>query len=127
MYEETYGTDWESITLEEGLERTFALGVMRALGSPLPDEYNRILADTQNAYERSLLEMAYNEGYSRYKSYDGDGLEDAWDDVLDAELVVESVDDQTEWTPTSSRPTFLDVPSKDERPSKIELPKFLFR
>lgn len=62
MYDRTYGTDWETLSKDEATERAFALGVATVLGTPYPDEYEAILSTASNSYDRSILELAYEEG-----------------------------------------------------------------
>lgn len=62
MYERSFGTDWTALSIDEATERAFALGVATALGSPDPDEYERVLNEAGTSYEQSFVELAFQEG-----------------------------------------------------------------
>ncbi|MFW5959048.1 MAG: hypothetical protein ACOCQ3_03500 [Natronomonas sp.] len=127
MYEETYGTDWEELSIEEALERSYRLGVMAGLERPMDEEYDRVLETAGNAYERNLIEMAFDEGLSTTRSIDYDDVEDVWSETEDAELVLSGVERPWDAPPSSGSPELLDAPASDDRPTNIDLPEFLFR
>ncbi|MFC7059018.1 hypothetical protein [Halovenus salina] len=60
-YERAYGTDWESLDEDEGMERAYALGVATSLGEPLPDELAAIREEMDTAYQRSVVDLAFEE------------------------------------------------------------------
>ena len=61
-YEETYGTHWDTLDRDEAMTRAFALGVESALGVDHEGEFERILGEVQTSYDRSIVELAYEEG-----------------------------------------------------------------
>lgn len=61
IYESTFDADWSSLSLDETIQRAFALGVASALGEDHPEEYERLV----KAQSRSLVQMAFDEGRSR--------------------------------------------------------------
>ena len=65
MYDRTFGTEWDELTREEAVRRAFALGVADGVGSERPAELERVLDAFGNAYDRSLIELAYGEGRSK--------------------------------------------------------------
>ena len=62
MYERVFETGWESLSGEEAIRRMYVLGIATELGHRLPDERSRIRALASNAYERSVLDLAFEEG-----------------------------------------------------------------
>ena len=65
MYDEVFGTDWTNVSVEEAIRRLFALGVATTLGEPDRDEYERLLGVASSAYDRSVLELSFEEGRQR--------------------------------------------------------------
>lgn len=127
MYEDSYGTDWEEISIEEALERSYSLGVMAELDRSMPEEYDRILDTAENAYEENLIEMAFDEGVSEARSADIDDEESIWSVADEAELELSGIERPWDTPPSGGSPDMLDAPSTDERPTSIDLPDFLFR
>ncbi len=86
MYDRLFGTEWEDITREEAVKRAFALGVAAGLGSGRPTELERVIGAFSGAYDRSLVELAYDEG--RTKALDAavetDDEEAVWNELVDA-------------------------------------------
>lgn len=106
MYEERFGTDWGSIeSREEVLTRAFALGVSERLGERHPDELDRLVETLDSNYDRSFVEIAYQEGRHEASQQNGD------DDEIWAELVS---DDET---------VDLDEPDIDRFEENVELPE----
>ena len=62
MYERAFDTDWESLSGEEAIRRMYALGIAAKLGHDRPDERRRIRDLASNAYERSVLDLSFEEG-----------------------------------------------------------------
>ena len=62
MYERAFDTDWESLSGEEAIRRMYALGVAAELGEENRAERSRIRDLASSAYERSVLDLAYEEG-----------------------------------------------------------------
>jgi len=65
MYGRTFDTEWDELSREEALERAFALGVAAGVGSPRPDELERVLDAFPGAYDRNVVELAYDEGRTK--------------------------------------------------------------
>jgi hypothetical protein len=61
-YDRTYGTDWESLTADEAVERAYAIGVAERLGEPDREELERLYASVDSNYDRSMVELAYEQG-----------------------------------------------------------------
>lgn len=62
MYEDRYGTDWTTLDREAAVDRAYALGVATACGAPDDHERDRLIAVGDTAYDRSMIELAYQEG-----------------------------------------------------------------
>jgi hypothetical protein len=62
MYEHAFDTDWESLSGEEAIRRMYALGISAELGHRYPEERSRIRDLASSAYERSVLDLAFQEG-----------------------------------------------------------------
>lgn len=62
MYERAFDIDWESLSAEEAIRRMYALGIAAELGHDRPDERRRIRDLASSAYERSVLDLSFEEG-----------------------------------------------------------------
>lgn len=62
MYERAFDTDWESLSAEGAIRRMYALGIAAELGHDRPEERRRIRDLASNAYERSVLDLSFEEG-----------------------------------------------------------------
>lgn len=133
MYEDRYGTDWERLTVEECLDRAFALGVLSVVESPRTEEYERLLTVADNAYGSGLIEMSYREGRARARELRSNGLgsEAVWAVAVDEDEGATGSDESS--GPTDERPpAALDRPSLFDRPSddsreRLSIPEFLRR
>ncbi|WP_135667392.1 hypothetical protein [Halorhabdus rudnickae] len=133
MYDRTYGTEWETLGKNEAAERAFALGVASVLGDPDPEEYDRVLETTVNSYDRSIVELAYQEGKQKAtgKRREFDEDEDVWDALVEDDGPKTTVDEDA--LPTGDRdglPAALDSLDLLDRPIEDELeaerlPEFL--
>ncbi|MCL9816113.1 hypothetical protein [Natronocalculus amylovorans] len=74
MYEQTYDTDWVSLSREESIERGFALGVATACGCPNEKEYQRLVASVETTYDQSIVELAFREGLAKGKDKYNNGM-----------------------------------------------------
>jgi hypothetical protein len=63
-YERAYGTDWDSLDRDRAIERAYALGVAAGLGESHPEELDAIRAEMATVYDRSVVDLAYDEGKS---------------------------------------------------------------
>lgn len=87
MYESEFDTDWTGLDKEGALERAFALGVARSLGEPNREEYERVREAATTTYERSLIELSYEEGRRKASGRTAEESTAVWED-----LVVEAED-----------------------------------
>jgi len=86
MYDRTFGTEWDELTREEAVERAFALGVADGVGSERPAELDRVLDAFGNAYDRSLIELAYDDGggtKALEATTEAADAEAVWDQLVD--------------------------------------------
>lgn len=87
MYDHTFGTEWTDLTREEAVERAFALGVADGVGTERPDELDRVLEAFPSGYDRSLVELAYDEGRTKaleaIAAADADDPETVWEELVD--------------------------------------------
>lgn len=135
MYEDTLGTDWDTLDKEDVLRRAFALGVAAALGEPNETEYERIRTEAGSTYNTSLIDLAYREGKRKANGLESErsDTEDVWDELVD-----EGVDSTTASAGRSDRrdtrtaiPDALRRIDIDEHPhdgrEKLRLPDFVTR
>jgi len=85
MYERVFDTDWESLSGESALRRMYALGIAAELGHDFPEERARIRRLASSAYERSVLDLAFEEGTRKVADvrplHDSD--EAAWEELVE--------------------------------------------
>lgn len=132
-YERTYGTDWtpEQIDRAAAIERAYALGVATALDEPVSDELSALVEAVDSAYDRTVVELAYDEGRTEARAATEDGTDagQAWTRL---------VEETPRPTDRSGPPDLLDQPEAldppealdridPERSDAIELPEFLRR
>lgn len=136
VYVSDLGTDWTTLDRDEALHRAFALGVATACGHPHPDEYDRVLAAVESAYERSMVELAYSEGKQKATDLrpDAADAEAVWTQLVDEDdgsalsVAVDRVRPpaRLDLPASLSRIGLLDRSNPDQRKS-LDLPAFLRR
>jgi hypothetical protein len=132
MYDAEFDTDWNDLDKEGALERAFALGVARSLGNPNRAEYERVRDAAETTYERSLIELSYEEGRRKASGRQGEESMAVWED-----LVVEVDGGAGGPAPDPGRRSRDGPPSVTDRPEptvvpedgldRIRLPEFLRR
>ena len=70
LYERAYGTEWTTLDRDEATERAYALGVAESLGEYDRDEFEAVHAEVDNAYDRSIVELAFREGRTEAREHD---------------------------------------------------------
>jgi hypothetical protein len=130
-YERAYG-DWDELDQDEAVERAYALGVAAALGEYHRDELEAVRAEMSTAYDKSIVELAFEEGRNEGKEAESEsdtGEEEAvWSELVAGEVPVEPDE-----SPTGGRdglPEAIDVPDAIERADRdstdaLDLPEFL--
>jgi hypothetical protein len=116
MYERAFDVDWTSLSGEEAIRRMYSLGIATELGYEHPEERTRIQELASSAYERSVLELSFEEG--RRKVRDVRPLHET-DEETWTELV-ESVDD-----PSPSRESLAIDSVPDDVPDAVDRPSLL--
>ena len=82
MYDAEFDTDWDDLDKAGALERAFALGVARSLGNPNREEYERVRDAAETTYERSLVELSYEEGRRKASGRQGEESMAVWEDLV---------------------------------------------
>ncbi|RAW45064.1 hypothetical protein DQW50_11360 [Halorubrum sp. 48-1-W] len=126
MYDRTFGTDWEGteLTHEAAIDRAFALGVAAGCGRERPEELERILATFPGAYERSMVELAYDEGRTRALETPVEEPEAVWTELVDAAGTPRSPPLPSALPGALSELTLVRSP-RTGPPSSLDLPRFL--
>lgn len=132
MYEETYGTDWDSLDRDEAMSRAFAIGVAASLGHDYADEYEQIVQSMDTSYNRSIVELAFEEGKNKAKKkqYESDDGEEAvWSELVEGETVTVDKDEvptggQNRLPAALDKASILDRPDADSR-DRVSKPDFL--
>jgi hypothetical protein len=111
-YERTYGTDWETLDRDAAVERAYALGVAATLGESHPGELEAVRAEVDTAYDRSVVELAFDEGRAESRQVE----RDAGDGVATWAALIERAD------PVATGADGDDTPAARERglPGAIE-------
>ena len=128
MYERTFGTGWDDLSREEGVERAFALGVAAGVDNPRPEEVDRVLEAFPGSYDRSLVELAYDEG--RTKALEAKAERDDPDDEAVWRSLVDGAGAPRESPVPAALPgairelTLTDGPQEGP-PSSLDLPSML--
>ena len=135
MYEQSYGTDWEALGRDDAMARAFALGVAASLGQDNPEEYERIVGEMDTAYNRSIVELAYEEGKNKAKKekYEGDAddQEEVWAELVEGEKVTVEKEDvptggRNALPPALDKTEILDRPHQNDM-DRVKKPNFLDR
>lgn len=127
MYEDDFGTEWDSLSIDEASRRAYALGVSESLGEPHPVELDRIKREIPRSYERSIVELAYDEGRNRARHLKRDTEDDeaVWTALVEAEPITTGFGDPRETgVPNAiTRAEFLDN-SRDDL-ERLKFPQIL--
>lgn len=131
-YERRYGYDWDALDRDDATERAYALGVAERLGERDRDELERIYTAMSTNYDRSLVEVAFEEGRNEARELARAADEadpDPWEQLVEGESVVFDPRDRTggrEGLPEALEPSELldklDVDSRDatDRPGFLD-------
>ena len=132
-YERAYGTDWTTLDKDEAIDRAYALGVAASLGEYHPDELDAIRAEMSTSYNKSVVDLAFDEGKNEARELDVDATaeheEPIWAELVEGETVTVDEDE----VPTGGRdglPDALDKIDALDRPEPgkneaVERPDFL--
>ena len=89
MYESTFSEEWSQLGRDEAVERAYALGVAAACGHDNREEYEAIKAAADSAYDRSLIELSFEQGNSQALQLQSSGSDDEhiWDQLVESSTV----------------------------------------
>lgn len=139
MYEETYGTDWETIDdRDELVTRGYALGIAEQLGEEYPGELERLAGEAATTYDRSFVELAYQKGRDEAEAAPIDDAEKIWEKLIEEKTEIDPLDrdELPDWDAllddgTGSLPDALDRVAIDTLPDdsteRVKRPSFLER
>ena len=132
MYESEFDTEWDDLDKADALERAFALGVARSLGEPNREEYRRVCDAADTTYERSLIELSYEEWRRKASGRTAAESTTVWEElVVDTDDVdVSPGNEDPRGSPDGppgmfSRPDPTAVP--EDGLDRVRLPEFLRR
>lgn len=129
LYERAYGTDWDELSADEAIDRAYALGVAASLGEYHPEELEAVRAEMGTAYDKSVVDLAFDEGKNEARAVEPDADEAVWSELVVDETVTVDPDD----VPTGGKQGLpsaiaqlkaLDRPDPD-RIDAVDLPEFL--
>jgi len=131
MYESTFSTDWSELDRDEAVERAYALGVASAFGQDNREEYKAIKAAAGSSYDRSLIELAHDQGRSQALQLEAAATDTAHEDIW-SRLVESTPADLPEpegGLPDALGPTALldRIDHIEGPPSTLRKPSFLSR
>ena len=128
-YERKYGTDWEELDQDEAVRRAYALGVAASLGEFHPDELDRLRGEVGSSYNKSMVELAFQEGKTEGKEAEEEKTEDTvWNELVVGEVPLE--DEDLPMSARSGLPDAVDITEVLERPDRdstdvTDFPEFL--
>ena len=130
MYDRYF--DEDTYTSEEILERAYALGVASVCGDPDAGEYDRLRRDTPDAYDESIVELAYDEGRAKALDLEADADdEEIWDRLVTSEFDGDRPNAGTAADAADGVPDAIRSSGAGDRregpPERLDLPSFLRR
>jgi hypothetical protein len=88
LYEQKYGTDWDTLDKDAATERAYAIGVAEKLGEYNREELEAIYDQIDTAYNQSMVELAYSEGRQEAADVASSQSEsDPWDELVEGDTV----------------------------------------
>jgi hypothetical protein len=131
MYDR-YFEEGDTYTSEEVLERAYALGVASVCGDPDADEYDRLRRNSPDAYDGSIIELAYDEGRAKALGLEVDANdEEIWDRLVTSEFDTGGSNAGTAADAAEGFPDAIRSPDASDRregpPERLDIPSFLRR
>ena len=124
-YASTFDTDWDELDMEAAALHAYAIGVAAVMGEDNRDHLKRLFDELQTGYERSVVELAYEEGRTDAQGVERTG--NAWNRLV-------TKDESTSPSTPAERdaPDLIDRAAMLERmhldsTSAMDLPEFLRR
>jgi hypothetical protein len=130
MYDQHFD-EADEYTTRETLERAYALGVQSVCDDPDEAAYERLKERSPDSYDRSIVELAYEEGRAEALELEASDEEsgEIWERLVETDAAPDAVGDRT--GPSENLPGLLsrddDAGSKAELPDSLDLPSFLRR
>lgn len=133
LYKDSYGTDWETLEEDDAMERAYALGVASSLGEYHPDELDAIRGEMDSSYQRSVVDLAFDEGKNEGREMNHPDNDDAdsmvWAELVEGEEVTVNPDDLPTDGPNGildalDRIDLIEKPDLDSTDA-VEMPEFL--
>lgn len=87
MYEDRLGTDWETLSGAQAIDRAFALGVASVFGYENREEFERLRAALDSSYDRSIIDLSYREGKGKARELRGETTDRTavWEQLVEPE------------------------------------------
>lgn len=131
MYDR-YFDEEDTYTSEEVLERAYALGVASVCGDPDADGYDRLRRNSPDAYDESIVELAYDEGRAKALDLEVDANdEEIWDRLVTSEFDADGSNAGIAADAAEGFPDAIRSPDADDQlegpPECLDLPSFLRR
>lgn len=129
MYDR-YFEESSEYTTDEVLERAYALGVASVCGDPEEDAYDRLKRRSPDAYDETIVELAYEEGRAGALDLEAEETdsEAIWEQLVETERTERGDDSERAAGGTLDA---LRAPNRttpvDGLPESLDLPSFLRR
>jgi hypothetical protein len=123
--------DPETYTTARILEHAYALGVASVCGDHDEHEaaYDRLKRESPDAYDESIIELAYDEGRASALDLEAEGTDEetVWERLVETEFdwIGSETDSRPAKVPETVRPPNGEPP--EGPPEKLDLPSFLRR
>ena len=129
MYESTFSDDWDDLPRDEAVERAYALGVAAACGHDNRTEYEEIKASADSAYDRSLIELSFEQGKSQASQLEsvGSESEEIWSQLVESSTVEIPSEDAALPEALGSAELLGKSDQLDGPPETLAKPSFLLR
>ena len=129
MYESTFSEEWSHLPRDEAVERAYALGVAAACGHDNREEYEEIKSAADTSYDRSLIELSFDQGKSQALQLQSSGTEPEhiWDQLVESSSA--ELPDRDSGLPDALGPAELleRFEQLEGPPSTLDKPSFLSR
>jgi hypothetical protein len=131
-YDQQYGTDWETLDVDEAIDRAYALGVAAAIEEYHPEELDAIREQMDSSYNTSMVELAFQEGNKEGEEIGEEVGEEngerVWNELVVGEVPLEQ--DDLALGGRSGLPEAMDIADVLDRPDRdstdtVSLPEFL--
>lgn len=115
-YHDNYD-DWEALSTDEAIDRAYALGVAASFDEYHPEELEAVRAEMDSAYDKSVVDLAFDEGRTAARTAEPEGEAAVWEELVDGELVTVDPDD----VPTGGRGGLPEALDKVDALDRVDL------